>query len=91
MSLSSLKAKALQNHEVKKEYDDLKEEFELISSLISMREKSGLTQQEIAEKMGTKTPNVSRLESGKGNPTYKTLVRYAKACGFNLEMSFTHA
>ena len=52
-------------------------EFELISCLISMREKSGLTQDEVAKKMGTKAPNISRLESGRSNPRIKTVMSYA--------------
>lgn len=91
MSLSALKKNALQNPEVKKTYDDLGAEFELISSLITMREESGLTQDEVAERMGTKAPNISRLESGRSNPSLKTLVSYAQACGFKLDLGFKHA
>ncbi|MCQ1061365.1 helix-turn-helix domain-containing protein [Photobacterium sp. ZSDE20] len=91
MSLSALKKNALQNPEVKKAYDDLGPEFEFISSLIMMRKKSGLTQGEVAERMGTKAPNISRLESGRSNPSLKTLVSYAQACGFKLYLGFTHA
>ncbi|SGZ09336.1 Putative uncharacterized protein Y2012 [Moritella viscosa] len=91
MSLSKLKKSAFQNVEVKKAYDDLGAEFELISSLITMREKSGLTQDQVAEKMGTKSPNISRLESGRSNPSLKTLVSYAQACGFKLNLGFKHA
>ncbi|CAG22165.1 MULTISPECIES: helix-turn-helix domain-containing protein [Photobacterium] len=91
MSLSALKKNALQNPEVKKAYDDLGAEFELISSLITMREESGLTQDEVAERMGTKAPNISRLESGRSNPSLKTLVSYAQACGFKLDLGFKHA
>ena len=91
MSLSALKKNALQNQEVKKAYDDLGAEFELISSLITMREESGLTQDEVAERMGTKAPNISRLESGRSNPSLKTLVSYAQACGFKLDLGFKHA
>lgn len=91
MSLSSLKNKALKDPEVKAAYDELEEEFSLIGTLISMREKSGLTQNEVAHKMGTKAPNISRLESGKANPSLKTLISYAQACGFKLDLSFRHA
>ena len=90
MSLSNLKNKALQCPDVKKEYDELEEEFKLINTLISMREQSGLTQGEVAQRMGTKGPNVSRLESGKSNPSLKTLVSYASACGFKLDLGFKH-
>ena len=91
MSLSKLKKNAFQNPEVKEAYDDLGAEFELISYLITMREKSGLTQNEVAEKMGTKSPNISRLESGRSNPSLKTLMNYAQACGFKLNLGFKHA
>lgn len=91
MSLSKLKSNAFKNPEVKDAYDALGEEFDLISSLITMREKSGLTQDQVAEKMGTKSPNISRLESGRSNPSLKTLVSYAQACGFKLNLGFKHA
>jgi len=90
MSLSNLKNKALKCLDVKNEYDELEEEFKLIHTLISMREESGLTQGEVAQRMGTKGPNVSRLESGKSNPSLKTLVNYASACGFKLDLGFKH-
>ncbi len=91
MSLSALKQKAFENPEVKAAYDELGQEFELISTLITMREKSGLTQDEVAKKMGTRAPNISRLESGRANPSLKTLVSYAHACGFKLDLGFKHA
>lgn len=46
--LPSLKAKALQNPEVKRAYEELEPEFELIDTLLSMREEAGLTQQQVA-------------------------------------------
>ncbi|MGL1218251.1 helix-turn-helix domain-containing protein [Vibrio parahaemolyticus] len=91
MSLAALKKKAFTNHEVKEAYDELSDEFELISTLITMREKSGLTQDEVAQRMGTRAPNISRLESGRANPSLKTLVSYAHACGFKLDLGFKHA
>ena len=57
MSLSKLKKSAFQNVAVKKAHDDLEAEFELISSLITIRAKSELTQDQVAEKMGTKLHN----------------------------------
>lgn len=89
MSLSELKKKAFKDQAVKSEYDALSDEFALIDTLILMREKSGLTQVEVAERMGTKAPNISRIESGKANPSLKTLINYARACGFKLDLSFS--
>ncbi|KTD48070.1 Antitoxin HigA [Legionella quinlivanii] len=86
MSIQSLKNKALKNPEVKAEYDLLEQEFALIDTLLSMRRKSGLTQEEIAKKMGTQKGNISRLEKGNGNPSWKTIQNYAHACGFEVSM-----
>ncbi|WP_338885099.1 helix-turn-helix domain-containing protein [Xenorhabdus sp. TH1] len=86
--LQSLKAKALQNPEVKQAYDELNDEFELINTLLGMRTEAKLTQQQVADRMGTKESNISRLEKGKSNPTLSTLVNYAKACGFQLDFSY---
>lgn len=86
MSIQNLKNKSFQNPKVKTEYDSLESEFVLIDTLISMRKKSGLTQDEIAKKMGTQKGNISRLERGNSNPSWKTLQNYAHACGFELFM-----
>ncbi|OCA52425.1 helix-turn-helix domain-containing protein [Photorhabdus namnaonensis] len=85
-SLKSLKSKALANPNVKAEYDALEPEFELINTLLRMRHAAGLTQNQVAQRMGTKEANISRLEKGNGNPTFKTLLNYAKAC--NCELHF---
>ncbi|MBD2786520.1 helix-turn-helix transcriptional regulator [Xenorhabdus sp. DI] len=86
--LQALKAKALQNPDVKQAYDELNDEFELINTLLSMRTEAKLTQQQVADRMGTKESNISRLEKGRSNPTLSTLVNYAKACGFQLDFSY---
>ncbi|CAM3703472.1 Antitoxin HigA [Vibrio aerogenes CECT 7868] len=86
--LRSLKNKALSDPAVKAEYDALAPEFRLIKTLLAMRETAGLTQLQVAERMGTKEANISRLEKGNGNPTLKTLAKYAHACGCELEFMF---
>ena len=86
MSIQSLKNRAFKNSEVKNEYDLLESEFVLIDTLLSMRKKSGLTQDEIAKKMGTQKGNISRLEKGSTNPSWKTIQNYAHACGFKISM-----
>ncbi len=86
MSIQNLKNKALQSPEVKSAYDLLETEFALIDALITMRKKSGLTQEEVAQKLGTQKSNISRLETGSGNPSWKTLKNYADACGFEISM-----
>ena len=62
-----LKKKILSNPEVKAEFDLLEEEFSLFDELLKARMNAGLTQAEVADRMGTKTPAVARLEPGGGN------------------------
>ena len=70
------------------EYEALEEEFTLAEALIDARTKSNLTQQEIAERMGTSRTAVVRLEGGKSNPSLNTLRRFAEATGTRLRVQF---
>ncbi len=86
MSIQNQNDKAFTNIIVKAEYDLLESEFVLIETLLSMRKKSGLTQDEIANRMGTQKGNISRLEKGHSNPSWRTIQNYAHACGFEVFM-----
>nr|WP_290988109.1 helix-turn-helix transcriptional regulator [Halomonas sp.] len=86
INLKELKHQALKNPEVKAEYERLAPEFELANTLISMRQRAGLTQEELAQRLHTQKSNISRLERGDSNPGWKTLQRYAQACGFDLSV-----
>ena len=80
----------LSNPEVKAEYDSLEDEFSLFDELLKARMNAGLTQGEVANIMGTKTPAIARLEAGGGNkkhsPSISTLRKYADAVGCHLEI-----
>jgi len=86
--LQQLKERALKNTEVQREYNALAEEFDMINKLLKMRVAAGLTQDELARRMGTKKSNICRLEKGNTNPSWKTLKKYAHACGFEATMDF---
>jgi len=88
-SLKDFKKKALENKDVSKEYDALQDEFSLIDQLVTMRTSAGLTQEEVAHKLGTNKSNISRLENGHGNPSWSTLNKYAAACGFRVKLEAT--
>ena len=94
MTHEELKKKLLSNLEVKTEYDLLEEEFSLFDELLKARMNAGLTQTEVAERMGTKTPAVARLESGGGNqqhsPSIATLQKYAAAVECHVEIRLVH-
>lgn len=72
----------------REEYEVLEEEFALAGSVIEARSRAGLTQQELANKMGTTQPVVARLESGRARPSMRTLERVAKATGSRLLIRF---
>jgi ribosome-binding protein aMBF1 (putative translation factor) len=73
----------------REDYENLEEEYSLIREMLSARTKSGLTQEAVAERMGTTKSAISRLESaGKHAPSIKTLKKYAQAIGFRLQVKF---
>lgn len=69
----------LSDPEIKAEYDALEDEFRLIEDLIKARHERQMTQAQLAHKAGMKQAAIARLESGKANPSYKTLTKVAKA------------
>lgn len=68
-------------------YDALEMEYELASQMLKARALAGLTQDAVAERMGTTKSAVSRLESaGKHTPSLATLKRYAQSVGCDLQV-----
>jgi transcriptional regulator with XRE-family HTH domain len=86
--LSTLHKKWMKDPEYRKEYDALEEEFALIAAVAKARLRSGLTQAQLAKRMKTTQSTVARLESGRGQPSTRTLQRFAKATGHRLKISF---
>jgi ribosome-binding protein aMBF1 (putative translation factor) len=69
-------------------YDALEEEFALASVLIEARSRAGLTQEQVARRMGTTQAVVARLESSRGKPSTRTLERFAMATNSRLRITF---
>lgn len=78
----------LKDSEFKKEYDALELEFSIIEQVIKKRLEKGLTQKQLAEKVGTKQSAIARLEGGNSNPSVAFLSKIAKALGSKLQISF---
>ena len=76
-----LEARLLANPEVQAEYDALAPEFEISAELVRARLRAGLSQAELAARMGTSQSAIARLESGQSLPSTKTLLRYAEDTG----------
>ncbi|MCK5537580.1 MAG: helix-turn-helix transcriptional regulator [Bacteroidales bacterium] len=90
MTHKALKEKALKNADVQKAYDNLELEFVLLSEMLIARKNAGLSQTEVAQKMGTKQEAITRLESalssGVHSPSLATLKNYASAVGCHLDI-----
>ena len=73
----------------KKAYEDLGEEYALVREMLAARSRVGLSQEAVAELMGTTKSAISRLEAaGKHAPSVTTLKKYAHAVGCHLEIKF---
>jgi transcriptional regulator with XRE-family HTH domain len=83
-----IKARTLARVDVKAEYDRLNEEFAFLDEFLKARSDAGVTQAEIAERIGTTQSAIARLESGKGkhSPSLATLQKYAQALGCRIEL-----
>lgn len=76
--------KVLKDPEFKAEYDRQQPEFAIIRARIE----KGLTQEELAKKIGTKQSVISRLESGRANPSVAFLKKLASALNSHLQIKF---
>ena len=83
-----LKARVLKRADVKSEYDQLDKEFAFLDEFLKARSSAGITQAEVAERIGTTQSAIARLESGSGkhSPSLATLQKYAHALGCRLEL-----
>lgn len=75
---------SLKNPDLKKVYDSLELEFKLIDAIIEQRIKYGITQKQLADKVGMKQSAIARFESGKCNPTLSFLKKLAMALDMKL-------
>lgn len=59
----------------------------VIAQYIEYRKRKGITQQDIADSMGIKRPNISRFESGNYNPSLDMLIRMADKMDLQIEIT----
>ncbi len=89
-TLVSFKKKALNDPEVRAEYEALSAAYALRRKLIVLRKAAGLTQEELAERLHTSKSAISRLENVNSpvSPTLTTIEAYAQAVGYRVEINF---
>ncbi|ECC9949262.1 XRE family transcriptional regulator [Salmonella enterica subsp. houtenae] len=85
-------AKWMEDPAFKAEYDAIADEFALLDEMLAARKEAGLTQAELAERMGTKATAITRMESnlaaGVSGPSFTTLKKFAQATGKKLQIRF---
>ena len=87
-TLKQFKRRALARPEVRAAYDASAEEFAFLDEVLKARAESGLTQAEVAQRIGTTQSAIARLESAepKHSPSIATLQKYAKALGYTVQV-----
>jgi len=87
-SYNDYKRKALENPDVKAEYEALQPEYDIIQAMIDARNKEGLTQKELSERTGITQADISRIENGTRNPSLEMVKRLANGLGMRLKIEF---
>lgn len=87
-SYRDYKEKALQNPEVKEEYDALEPEYDIIQAMISARVDQNITQKELSARTGITQADISRIENGTRNPSLSMVKRLAEGLGMQLKLEF---
>ncbi len=89
-TFEQFKKKALADKKVRAEYEALAPAFEMKRKMIAMRKEKGLSQEDLANILGTKKGNISRLESVTTDvsPTFATVEKYALALGYAVKVDF---
>lgn len=77
----------LKDSEFRVEYEALEPEYQFISAMIHAREKQSMSQRQLSERTGIAQADISRIETGDGNPTLQTLKRIADGLGMKLEIA----
>ena len=90
-SYKDYKEKALQNPDVKSEYDALQPEYYIIQAMINARVDQNITQKELSARTGITQADISRIENGTRNPSLSMVKKLARGLGMQLKLEFVKA
>lgn len=85
----NLEKKWMKDSKFRQAWEEVEPEYQLARSIIKARIKKGMTQAQLAKKIGTKQPVISRLERMNASPSLRFLKRVAKALNTKLQIRFT--
>ncbi|GKX32335.1 hypothetical protein SH1V18_48150 [Vallitalea longa] len=72
------------DNKTKEEYLKYKDNYDIINMLITTRKNMGLTQKELAQRLGLKQQEISKIETKVQMPSYKKLQKIANELGLKL-------
>ena len=81
-------AEQLEDEEIRKEYENMQPEFDVIRAIVEARTSMNLTQQQLAERTGINQSDISKLENGTRNPSVNLLKRLADGMDMMLKIEF---
>ncbi|PHM50493.1 helix-turn-helix domain-containing protein [Xenorhabdus miraniensis] len=90
IEFDQLKAEMLNTPEAIQAYNDADKELGIIELLYQMREHAGLSKSELANRLGVSPSAITRLEGNPMGASMKTLSRYARACGANIDIKMSY-
>jgi len=80
-------SRLMKDEEFRVEYEKLKPRYELIAQIIDARSQQNITQEELAQRVGTQKSNISRFESGSYNPSLDFVTKVARSLGKEVHIS----
>lgn len=86
-SYTQFKRKALKNPKIRKEYEQFGPQFSIVQAIIRKRIEEGISQKELAKRIGTKQSAIARFESGTYNPTLLFIGRITDALDADLQIT----
>ncbi len=81
-------AEQLKDPKIKKHYDEYEKQLEIAYKILQLRKRAGISQLDLAKKIGAKQSNIARMEAGEQNFTTAMLQKIAYALNRNLKIDF---
>lgn len=85
VNFDDLRELVMESEEGRRSFDEAQEEFAIIDAMLDAVAKSGLTQKELAVRMGTTQSSISRMFRGRRSPSWKTATRLFRATGCSVK------
>lgn len=86
-TLKDLKKTLLVSDETIEAYEEFSTSIRLRYALVDVRQKANLTQAELARKINTTAPNISRIENNPEKANMQTILKYLSACNAKIDIN----